>query len=112
MHPPTPQRRRWFQFSLRTLLVVMLVVAAFFGGRESMRPTIRAEMQRAEMARTEALRAQAEAEVAHAEAIRQAEEAVASRLAAAQTELRLLSLESGKRKTRAGELPSRQPPPK
>jgi hypothetical protein len=26
-------RRRWFQFNLRTLLVIVLVVAAYFGGR-------------------------------------------------------------------------------
>ena len=31
--PPETSRRRWFQFSLRTLLVAMLVVAAYFGGR-------------------------------------------------------------------------------
>ena len=112
MHPPTPRPRRWFQFSLRTLLVVMLVVAAFFGGRESMRRAMRAEQQKAEMARAEAVRARAMAEAAHAQAIMQAKQAVASRLAASQAEMRLRMLESGNRKTRAGELPSRQPPPK
>jgi hypothetical protein len=30
---PKPPSRRWLQFSLRTLLIVMLVVAAYFGGR-------------------------------------------------------------------------------
>ena len=34
MNEPTKQRRnmRWFQFSLRTLLVLILVVAAYFAG--------------------------------------------------------------------------------
>ncbi|HUE73870.1 MAG TPA: hypothetical protein VMP01_23520 [Pirellulaceae bacterium] len=41
------QPRRWLQFSLRTLFVLMLVVASFFGGRESMRPVIRAERDKA-----------------------------------------------------------------
>ena len=53
--------RRWLQFSLRTLFVLMCVVAAFFGGRESMRPMIQAERLRAERARADALLQQAAA---------------------------------------------------
>ena len=34
--PKAPAGRRWMQFSLRTLLVAMLVVAAFFAGRMPM----------------------------------------------------------------------------
>ncbi len=44
-------RRRWLQFSLRTLFVLMLVVAAFFGGRDSMRPAIEAERAKSADAR-------------------------------------------------------------
>jgi CO/xanthine dehydrogenase Mo-binding subunit len=110
MEPPASKPRRWFQFSLRTLLVIMLVVAAFFGGRESMRPTIRAERQQAAMARAEAEMARAQAEAHQAQAIMQANQAVASELAARQAELRVRTLlESGSRKTQAGELPSREP---
>jgi hypothetical protein len=75
MEPPASKPRRWFQFSLRTLLVIMLLVAAFFGGRESLRPTIRAEQQKAEMAR-------AKAELALALATEQAEVARAAELLA------------------------------
>jgi len=35
-HPAdTPPRRRWLQFSLRSLLLVMLLVAVYLGGRTS-----------------------------------------------------------------------------
>lgn len=53
--------RRWLQFSLRTLFIAMLVVAAFFGGRESMRPAIRVERLKAERARADAMLQQAAA---------------------------------------------------
>jgi hypothetical protein len=32
---PVPPRRRWLQFSLRSLLLVMLLVAVYLGGRTS-----------------------------------------------------------------------------
>ena len=54
-------QRRWLQFSLRTLFVLMLLVAAFFGGRESMKPVIRAERLKAEQAQAEAIMARAAA---------------------------------------------------
>lgn len=59
--------RRWLQFSLRTLFVLMLVVAAFFGGRESMRRAFEAE-------RAKARAMHKLAEVERAERIRAVEE--------------------------------------
>lgn len=44
-------RRRWTQFSLRTLLTIMLVVAAFLAGRVSVRP----ELERLRAAELEAI---------------------------------------------------------
>ena len=41
-----PQKRRWLQFSLRTLLIVMLVVAAYFGGRMPVLRELEATKQR------------------------------------------------------------------
>ena len=35
--PDSRDKRRWFQFGLRAIFVLVLLVAAFFGGRESMR---------------------------------------------------------------------------
>jgi vacuolar-type H+-ATPase subunit B/Vma2 len=53
--------RRFFQFSLKWLFVVMLVVAAFFGGRETghreERQRLAAEWAKAEEAQQDALRA-------------------------------------------------------
>lgn len=43
-------KRRWTQFSLRALLTIMLVVAAFFAGRVSVRP----ELERLRAAELEA----------------------------------------------------------
>ena len=59
MSQPLP--RRWLQFSLRTLFVLMLLVAAFFGGRGSMKPAIQAERIKAEQAQAEAIMARAAA---------------------------------------------------
>jgi hypothetical protein len=56
--------RRWLQFSLRTLFMVMLVVAAFFGGRQSMRPAIEAERAKALRERDMAEKDRALAELA------------------------------------------------
>jgi len=60
--------RRWFQFSLRSLLVLMLVVAAYFGGWKSSQRKYEREMN-------EALR-KAEEEAAEALAAAQAAQAV------------------------------------
>ena len=72
--------RRWLQFSLRTLFVLMLLVATFFGGRESMRPAIQAERVKAlrtrelaEQERALALAAAAQAEFARSVALKQEE---------------------------------------
>ncbi len=67
--------RRWLQFSLRTLFVAMLLVAAFFGGRESMRPAIRDE-------RSKALQAQAMAEKERLQALMLFEQAESARIVA------------------------------
>ena len=76
--------RRWLQFSLRTLFVLMLVVAAFFGGRESMRPVIEAERAKATLARAQAelQRAQALANVAQMQAFAAATQAEVDRVLA------------------------------
>ena len=73
MNQAAVPRRRWLQFSLRTLFVLMLVVAAFFGGRESMRPVIQAERAKAVRERdlAERERALSLAAAAQAEAARQ-----------------------------------------
>ena len=47
-------RRPWLQFSLRSLLLVMLAVASFFAGRMS----LRRELDRARAVEAEARRAQ------------------------------------------------------
>jgi hypothetical protein len=47
----TSNRRRWLQFSLRTLLVAMLVAAAYFGGRTPALRELQATRER--MAATE-----------------------------------------------------------
>jgi hypothetical protein len=49
-----PSRRPCLQFSLRSLLLVMLVTAAFFGGRMSLRP----ELERMRLVEVETRRAQ------------------------------------------------------
>jgi hypothetical protein len=54
------------------LFVLMLLVAAFFGGRESMRPALQAERAKAERERYAALLKQVDAELAAA-AARQSE---------------------------------------
>jgi hypothetical protein len=66
-------RGRWWQFSLRTLLVVMLVAASLSAGLAiSVRATMRAQRM-AEMARMEALRAAEQAEAALRQATRAAQ---------------------------------------
>jgi pyridoxine/pyridoxamine 5'-phosphate oxidase len=72
MTDPAPRRRSLLQFSLRTLFWLMLLVAAFFGGRESMRPALQAERVKAERERYTALLRQVDAELAAA-AARQSE---------------------------------------
>ena len=70
MNSSQEQPPRWLQYSLRTLFVVMLLVAAFFGGRESMRPAIDVErMKAAELGKL--------ADVERAERIRAVEEGLA-----------------------------------
>lgn len=59
--------RRLLQFSLRTLLLATLVVAVFFGGRESGRRLLEAERRRSEVAQKAADAARCRAEVALAE---------------------------------------------
>jgi hypothetical protein len=54
-----PTGRRWLQFSLRTLLLGVLLVAVFFGGRASVHHLIEAEKKRAEAAEREARKADA-----------------------------------------------------
>ena len=49
--------RSWLRFSLGSLLLVMLVVAAFLAGRASMHATVREERRRAEAAALEMERA-------------------------------------------------------
>lgn len=61
MNSPSARPRRWLQFSLRTLFVLMLLVAAYIGGRESMRPAIEAERLRAKRAQDDAMVQQAAA---------------------------------------------------
>ena len=80
MNSSQERPRRRLQFSLRTLFVVMLIVAAFFGGRESMRPAILAERVKtlrarelAEQERAMALAAAAQAEFARTMALKQEE---------------------------------------
>ena len=47
----TPKRkRRWLQFTLRALLLVIVVVAAFLAGRASLYSRLREERERAEVA--------------------------------------------------------------
>lgn len=72
MNAAAPRRRSLLQFSLRTLFWLTLLVAAFFGGRESMRPALQAERARAERARYTALLRQVDAELS-AVAARQSE---------------------------------------
>jgi len=72
MNESAPRRKSLLQFSLRTLFWLTLLVAAFFGGRESMRPALRAERAKAERERYSALLRQVEAEMSLA-AARQAE---------------------------------------
>lgn len=90
----TPETRplRWLQFSLRTLFVVILLVAAFFGGRESMRPAIQAE-------RAKVLRAQELAE-------RERALALASEAQAEWARLRVMA-----KKLRDDDAPQSQRPP-
>jgi hypothetical protein len=72
-----PNRRPWLQFSLRSLLLVMLVVASFFAGRMSLRP---------EVERIRAL--ELEARRAHQAALEAAERALLAEMQARyQTEL-------------------------
>lgn len=72
MNTPAPRRRLLLQFSLRTLFWLTLLVAAFFGGRESMRPALQAERARADKERYAALLQQVDAQLIAASA-RQAE---------------------------------------
>ena len=87
MTSPDGKPRRWLQFSLRTLFVVMLVVAAFFGGRESMRPVIEAE-------RIKATELGKLAEVERAERIRAVEETLSYKMTALMMEQKLRLRES------------------
>jgi hypothetical protein len=64
--------RRWLQFSLRSLLLAFLLVAVFFGGRESGQRLLKAERERAEaelrkseFAKAQAERASRQARMAH-----------------------------------------------
>ncbi len=57
-------KRRWTQFSLRTLLTIMLVVAAFLGGRMSVQP----ELERLRAAEKEAIKKREMEHVAREEA--------------------------------------------
>ncbi|HZL89227.1 MAG TPA: hypothetical protein VFB96_12680 [Pirellulaceae bacterium] len=59
MSTTKPTGRRWLQFSLRTLLLGVLLVAVFFGGRASVHHLIEAEKNRADKAEREARRANA-----------------------------------------------------
>lgn len=72
MNAPAPRRRSLLQFSLRTLFWLTLLAAAFFGGRESMRPALEAERAKAQKERSAALIGQLEAQMSAA-AARQAE---------------------------------------
>ena len=72
---PRPHRR-WFQFSLRTLLILMLVVASFFAGltyRDELNRRLRAEVEQAKAEVEEANRKvfmeQLRAEMAKGEAM-------------------------------------------
>ena len=68
-------KRHWAQFSLRTLLTVMLVVAAFLGGRMSVQP----ELERLRAAEEEAIKKREMERVAReraVEALRRAETAL------------------------------------
>jgi hypothetical protein len=47
----TEHRRRWFQFTLRGLLILTLLVASFFGGRASMQRKVYEADSRARMDR-------------------------------------------------------------
>ena len=51
--PDSRDKRRWYQFSLRELFLLALIVAAFFGGRQSMKPEIRETENRARRAEKE-----------------------------------------------------------
>jgi cell division protein FtsB len=79
MNAPARRRRSAIQFSLRTLFCLVLLVAAFFGGRESMRPAIQAERARAEKERYMAQLRQVDAQLSAVAA--QQEEAEAQRAA-------------------------------
>ncbi|MDB4516271.1 hypothetical protein N9089_01585 [Crocinitomicaceae bacterium] len=57
-------RRRWTQSSLRTLLTITLVVAAFFAGRVSVRP----ELERLRAAELKAIGQLLEAQIARQDA--------------------------------------------
>lgn len=79
----TTNPRRWLQFSLRTLFVVMLLVAAFFGGRESMRPAIEIERMQA------AKEARELAEIERNERIKAVEEGLVAKMQLQAAEMRL-----------------------
>jgi hypothetical protein len=51
--PIRSQRSLPLRFTIRSLLILTTLVAAFFGGRASMMPLVEAERQRAEAARQE-----------------------------------------------------------
>lgn len=72
--------RRWFQWSLRSLFLLMLVVAAFFAGYSLARKQAEAEIRRAAEEAREAAEEAREAQLQqarHAEAVARALEYIA-----------------------------------
>jgi hypothetical protein len=98
-------RRPWLQFSVRSLLILMLAVGCFFAGRMSQRH----EVERARKMELEAQRAHAAAQAAVDEALMARAEALyQANIAQAQTQLREALLEQAKEYAPAAESESDQ----
>ena len=76
-----PATRRWFQFSLKSLLIVMVFAAGYFGGLATM-------MRQAEHARQDAMRQADRAAQMANESRMQAEEAMMQAIKAKEAEMR------------------------